>query len=214
MNAHVRSRYGRARSRGKRRGYRHGASCVQRRAQLRHPGRGGYNRYQRYFVQRTWFWVVALVVAYGTPVYAAPGPERSGPAARGRRGDGSGLSDSAALEEEETPPYIICIRCPDNTSRRGDQRRRKTLAGPRRTMSMRSADRRGQPSATFRRRQDPPEPRLRIRDQCPRPRNTHTRVVSAFSRESCRVKRKQSTLLQRAPRARHQRRQESTSAPN
>ena len=55
------------------------------------------------------------------------------PDGRGRRGDGSGLSDSAALEEEETPPYIICIRCPDNTSRRGDQRRRKTLAGPRRS---------------------------------------------------------------------------------
>ena len=84
MNAHVRSRYGRARSRGKRRGYRHGASCVQRRAQLRHPGRGGYNRYQRYFVQRTWFWVVA----YGTPVYAARSPaERSG--RRGPAGAGT-----------------------------------------------------------------------------------------------------------------------------
>ena len=170
-----------------------------------------------YYVQRTWFWVVALVVAYGTPVYAAPGCRDVRTAADAA---GTGRDYRIRLRWrkrrplKETPPYIICIRCPDNTSRRGDQRRRKTLAGPRRTMSMRSADRRGQPSATFRRRQDPPEPRLRIRDQCPRPRNTHTRVVSAFSRESCRVKRKQSTLLQRAPRARHQRRQESTSAPN
>ena len=53
-------------------GYRHGASCTAP-TQLRHPGRGGYNRYQRTTFNVLWFWVVALVVAYGTPVYAAPG---------------------------------------------------------------------------------------------------------------------------------------------